>query len=117
MRDTSSRDERMSKATEKKENLEADFANMKFDAGADEEPFMKVKGLVMGLISRLRDESSSQANQKAYCKEVMSKHAPVPQVMEELVEVSKVSLRTGFNSNSEEVSCRVVLVQPSVQRS
>ena len=84
MRDTSSHDERMSKATEK-ENLEADVANMKFDA---EEPFMKVKGLVMGLISRLRDESSSQANQKAYCNEEMSKHAPVPQVLEELVEVS-----------------------------
>ena len=86
MRDTSSRDERMSKATEKKENLEADVANMKFDAGANKEPFMKVKGLVMGLISRY--ESSSQASQKAYCNEEMSKHAPVPQTMEELVEVA-----------------------------
>ena len=70
----------MSKATEK-ENLEADVANMKFDAGADEDPFMKVKGLVMGLISRLRDESSSQANnQKAYCNEEMSKHVEVSKV-------------------------------------
>ena len=48
-------------------------AIMKFSAETGDNPFVKVKGLVMGLISRLRDESSSQANQKAYCDEEMSK--------------------------------------------
>ena len=94
VRDTSYRDERMSKATEKKENLEADVANMKFDAGAGEDPFMKVKGLVTGLISRLRDESSSQGNQKAYCDEEMSK----------LTEKEDLKADTGMHSSKLETA-------------
>ena len=44
---------RCRRRTEKKENLEADVANMKFDAGAGEDPFMKVKGSITELINRL----------------------------------------------------------------
>ena len=46
VRDTSYRDERTSKVTKKKENLEAYVANMKFDAGVGEDPFARVKGLI-----------------------------------------------------------------------
>ena len=63
----------MSKATEKKENLEADVANMKFDAGAGEDPFMKVKGSITELINRLFEEISSEATQKACYDEETSK--------------------------------------------
>ena len=35
---------RTSETTEKKENLESDVANMKFDAGAGEDPFARVEG-------------------------------------------------------------------------
>ena len=42
---------------------------MKFGADADDDPFVKVKGLVMSLISRLQDESLSQ---KAWCNEEAS---------------------------------------------
>ena len=45
--------DRTLKTTEKKENLESDVANMKFDAGAFEDPFVKVKGLITRLIDRL----------------------------------------------------------------
>ena len=45
---------------------------MKFSADTDEDPFVKVKSLVMSLISRLHDESLSLASQKAWCNEEMS---------------------------------------------
>ena len=45
---------------------------MKFSADTDEDPFVKVKGLVMSLISRLQDESLSRASQKAWCNEETS---------------------------------------------
>ena len=48
-------------------------AIMKFSAETSEDPFMKVKGFLTNLINRLWDESSSQANKKAYCDEEMSK--------------------------------------------
>ena len=43
---------------EKKESLESDLADMKFDAGAGEDPFVKVKGLITCLIDRLQTEMS-----------------------------------------------------------
>ena len=57
VRDTSYRDERTSKATEKKENLEADVANMKFDAGVGEDPFARVKGLITETINQLQKKA------------------------------------------------------------
>ena len=45
---------------------------MKFSADTDEDPFVKVKSLVMSLISRLQDESLSLASQKACCDEETS---------------------------------------------
>ena len=46
---------------------------MKFGAGADDDPFVKVKDLITDLISRLQAEASSEANQKSYCDEETSK--------------------------------------------
>ena len=46
---------------------------MKFGAGADGDPFVKVKDLITDLISRLQAEASSETNQKSYCSEEVSK--------------------------------------------
>ena len=46
---------------------------MKFGAGADGDPFVKVKDLITDLISRVQAEASSETNQKSYCDEEMSK--------------------------------------------
>ena len=46
---------------------------MKFGAGADGDPFVKVKDLITDLISRVQAEALSETNQKSYCKEEMSK--------------------------------------------
>ena len=48
-------------------------AIMKFGAGADGDPSVKVKDLITDLISRLQAEASSETNQKSYCYEEMSK--------------------------------------------
>ena len=47
-------------------------AIMKFGAGADDDPFVKVKGLIMDF-SRLQAEASSETNQKSRCDEETSK--------------------------------------------
>ena len=47
-------------------------AIMKFGAGADGDPFVKVKDLITDFISRLQAEPSSETNQKSYCDEEMS---------------------------------------------
>ena len=44
---------------------------MKFGAGADDDPFVKVKDLITNLMSRL--QASSETNQKSSCDEEMSK--------------------------------------------
>ena len=46
---------------------------MKFGAGADGDPFVKVKDLISDLISRVQAEASSETNQKSYCNEEISK--------------------------------------------
>ena len=46
---------------------------MKVGAGADGDPFVKVKDLITDLISRVQAEASSETNQKSYCDEEMSK--------------------------------------------
>ena len=48
-------------------------ATMKLGAGADGDPFVKVKDLITDLISRVQAEASSEKNQKSYCDEEMSK--------------------------------------------
>ena len=48
-------------------------AIMKFGAGADGDPFVKVKDLITDLISRLQADGSSETNQKSYCDEETSK--------------------------------------------
>ena len=69
---------------EKKENLESEVANMKFDAGASEDPFVKVKGLITRLIDRLQtemshvsycDEGTSMAAEKEDLEDDTAKHS------------------------------------------
>ena len=47
-------------------------AIMKFGAGADDDPFVKVKDLIMDF-RRLQAEASSETNQKSHCDEETSK--------------------------------------------
>ena len=46
---------------------------MKFGAGADGDPFVKVKDLITDLISRVQAEASSVTNRKSHCDAEMSK--------------------------------------------
>jgi len=48
-------------------------ALMRFGAASGEDPFTKVKGLISELISNLEAEAGSEATEKAYCDEQMSK--------------------------------------------
>uniref|UniRef100_A0A7S1PNG7 Uncharacterized protein n=1 Tax=Alexandrium catenella TaxID=2925 RepID=A0A7S1PNG7_ALECA len=48
-------------------------AVMRFGAGAGEDPFAKVKGLVQDLIAKLQAEAGSEATEKAYCDEQLAK--------------------------------------------
>jgi chromosome segregation ATPase len=48
-------------------------AVFKFGAGAGEDPFQKVKGLITDLIKKLQEEASAEASQKAYCDEETAK--------------------------------------------
>jgi len=44
-------------------------AVMQYGASAGEDPFVKVKGLIQDLISKLQAEAQSEATEKAYCDE------------------------------------------------
>ena len=48
-------------------------AVFKFGAGAGEDPFQKVKGLITDLIKKLQEEASAEATQKAYFDEETAK--------------------------------------------
>lgn len=45
----------------------------RFGAAAGEDPFSKVKGLISDMIAKLMSQASSEATEKAYCDEQMSK--------------------------------------------
>ena len=66
-------------------------AVMKFGAGAGEDHFVKVKGLITELINRLQAEASSEATHKSYCDEEMSKTTEKKQDLES--DVAKHSSR------------------------
>uniref|UniRef100_A0A7S4VU76 Uncharacterized protein n=1 Tax=Alexandrium monilatum TaxID=311494 RepID=A0A7S4VU76_9DINO len=48
-------------------------AVLRFGAGAGEDPFAKVKGLIQELIEKLEAEAGSEATEKAYCDEQIAK--------------------------------------------
>jgi len=48
-------------------------AVMRFGASSGENPFGKVKGLITDMIAKLESEAGSEATEKAYCDEQMSK--------------------------------------------
>jgi len=48
-------------------------AVMQYGAGAGEDPFVKVRGLIKALIVKLQAEAGAEATEKAYCDEQMSK--------------------------------------------
>ena len=66
-------------------------ATMKFGAGTDGDPFVKVKDLITDLISRVQAEASSETNQKSYCDEEMLKTTEKREDLE--VDVAKHSSR------------------------
>ena len=73
-------------------------AIMKFGAGTGEDPFAKVKGLITALISRLQDESSTEANQKAYCDEETSKATEKEENLEDDIAKRSSKLETAVQS-------------------
>jgi hypothetical protein len=48
-------------------------AVLRFGAGAGQDPFTKVKGLIQDMIMKLEAEAQSEATEKAYCDEQMAK--------------------------------------------
>jgi hypothetical protein len=48
-------------------------AVMKFGSSAGEDPFTKVKGLISDMIAKLESEAGSEATEKSYCDEQMTK--------------------------------------------
>merc|ERR1719401_210913 len=48
---------------------------MRYGASAGQDPFVKVRGLISDMISKLENEASAEATEKAYCDEQMAKTA------------------------------------------
>jgi len=48
-------------------------ATLRFGASAGEDPFVKVRGLISDMISKLESQASAEATEKAYCDEQISK--------------------------------------------
>ena len=48
-------------------------AVVRYGAGAGDDPFAKVKGLIEDMITKLQDEAGAEATEKAYCDEQMAK--------------------------------------------
>merc|ERR1719428_238058 len=48
-------------------------ALMQYGSGAGEDPFVKVKGLIKDMISKLESEAEAAATEKAYCDEQIAK--------------------------------------------
>jgi len=48
-------------------------AVIRFGAGAGEDPFVKVKGLIRDMIEKLEAQAGTEATEKAYCDEQMAK--------------------------------------------
>merc|ERR1719248_294518 len=50
-------------------------AVIKYGASSGEDPFVKIRGLIADMISKLEKEAQSEASEKAYCDEEMAKTA------------------------------------------
>merc|ERR1719188_1192656 len=48
-------------------------AILRYGASAGEDPFVKVRGLISDMISKLEAEAHAEASEKAYCDEQMAK--------------------------------------------
>ena len=90
---------------EKKENLESDVADMKFDAGAGEDPFVKMKDLITDLINRLQAEASSEANQKFFCNEETSKATEKKEDLEADIAKHTSKLETAVSEGHPDEIC------------
>merc|ERR1719230_895905 len=62
---------------------------MQYGTAAGEDPFVKVKELITGLISKLEAEATGEASEKAYCDEQISKtEAKKAEIEEDLSKLS-----------------------------
>merc|ERR1719195_59516 len=61
----------------------------RFGASSGEDPFAKIKGLISDMIAKLESEASSEATEKAYCDEQMSKTEAKKAELEE--DISKLT--------------------------
>jgi len=66
-------------------------AVLKYGAAGGSDPFAKVKGLITDMISKLESEASSEATEKAYCDEELSKSTAKKTDLDD--EISKLSTK------------------------
>merc|ERR1719387_2575502 len=64
---------------------------MRYGAAGGDDPFAKVKGLIMELIDRLLKEAEAEATEKAYCDEQMAKTEAKKSELED--EIAKLSAK------------------------
>ena len=48
-------------------------AVVRLGAAAGEDPFVKIKGMISDMITKLEEEAANDATEKAYCDEEMAK--------------------------------------------
>merc|ERR1719324_1213359 len=66
-------------------------AVIKYGASSGEDPFVKIRGLIADMISKLEKEAQSESNEKAYCDEEMAKTAQKKQELN--YEISKLTAK------------------------
>merc|ERR1719389_167489 len=71
-------------------------AVIRFGASAGEDPFTKVKGLIVDMISKLEAEAKSEATEKAYCDEELAKTEAKKGELE--AEISKLTSKIDINA-------------------
>merc|ERR1719197_38496 len=83
---------------------------MRFGASAGEDPFVKVRGLISDMISKLEAEAGAEATEKAWCDEQIAKTEEKKADLE-----SDIAKLTGkievANANSADLKSQVKALQ------
>jgi len=83
---------------------------IRFESGAGEDPFAKIRGLITDMISKLQTEMEGEAKEKAYCDEQMSKTEAKKSELEE--DVGKMTAKIDkATARSAELSAQVKELQ------